>query len=70
MIVILQTPPRILMNADFCTELIDRSMLVHACVCVCVDKIVTLCAALWPVVIWRSELMWSSPAGVDFASSA
>lgn len=42
----------------------------HCCLCVCWRDWVTLCAVLWPVVIWRSVLMWSLPAGVDLPSSA
>ncbi len=47
-----------------------KSVHIHIGVCVCWSEWVTLCAVLWPVVIWRSVLMWSQPAGVDLPSPA
>lgn len=68
------------LNSDICTMLIDVSVLAcgHLCWWWCAFKSavhartewVTLCAVLWPVVIWRSAMMWSLPAGVDLLSSA
>lgn len=48
-----------------------RAFQVHGRTLVCVAReCVTPCAVLWPVVIWRSVLMWTLPVGVDLPSPA